>query len=512
MRRSSMRARIAAARGRSVMRRVRGAGRGRAASAPGATTARRSASSRNSWPREPRATSAAVTRSIAASASSSVRTRSWSASWPPIQEARWRVSSIRSSSPPERYALAFASSSSGDDARRGASRARAGSPSSALPDPARIDAGGDLERARVGVLDDRPSRRRRRARRDRRAARNRRLLMPSPRIALSTASAQASGWSRGSAGHADAELGLGRVAAAGQDPRRRPGARARARSRGPRRCRARTSRSASSTASACSRSPATATTAFAGPVRRRPEGADAVGRQRRARRTPRRRSRDPSARRPEHRLLEQDLGVLGGVVEVAADLLDDDLALAVDLGGSSDGPADQLAEDRHRPLGLAARHADPVDRRLAIRGRVERAADALDRLAQRARRRVRRRALERQVLEEVGHAGLLGRLEARAGAARTRRPRRTARAGSRAVITRGPSGSAVRSNIAGMVPEARLPADGRIEAAGADGRRPHAGRWSVERPTWAGSALEPVLQEEDDEGDRDDPHQRVDLG
>ena len=53
-------------------------------------------------------------------------------------------------------------------------------------------------------------------------------------------------------------------------------------------------------------------------------------------------------------------------------------------------PDDQLAEHVHRPLGLAPRHADPVDGRLAVRGRVERAADALDRLGDGARRRVGR--------------------------------------------------------------------------------------------------------------------------
>ena len=119
-------------------------------------------------------------------------------------------------------------------------------------------------------------------------------------------------------------------------------------------------------------------------------------------------------RRSEHRLLEQDLGHLRRVVEVPADLLDDDLALAVDLGRVERRPADQLAEHGHRPLGLPARDADPVDRGLAVRCRVERAADPFDRLAQGAGGRIRGGALERQVLQEVGHARLLGRLEARA--------------------------------------------------------------------------------------------------
>ena len=78
----------------------------------GATTAIRRASSRNSSAAR-RVTSADRTASTDSRASSSVNTRSWSASWPPIHDARWRVSSMRSSRPPERYALAFASSSSG---------------------------------------------------------------------------------------------------------------------------------------------------------------------------------------------------------------------------------------------------------------------------------------------------------------------------------------------------------------------------------------------------------------
>jgi hypothetical protein len=57
----------------------------------------------------------------------------------------------------------------------------------------RVDARRDLEGAGVGVVDD--------PRRDvSRTDRNRRLLMPSPRTALRTASVQLSGWSRCRAG------------------------------------------------------------------------------------------------------------------------------------------------------------------------------------------------------------------------------------------------------------------------------------------------------------------------
>src|SRR6185312_16401528 len=96
-----------------------------------------------------------------------------------------------------------------------------------------------------------------------------------------------------------------------------------------------------------------------GPVGRRPEGADAIRRQ--AANVGLLAADLATERaRPEHRLLEQDLRVLRRVVEVAADLLDDDLALAVDLGDVQVRPADELTEDRHGPLGLASGHADPV--------------------------------------------------------------------------------------------------------------------------------------------------------
>ena len=93
---------------------------------------------------------------------------------------------------------------------------------------------------------------------------------------------------------------------------------------------------------------------------------------------------------PEHRRLEQDLAVLGRVVEVRADLLDDDRPLALDVRALEPRPDDQLADDVHRPGRLAPRDAHPVDRRFAVGRGVERAADPLDRLADRPRRRDRR--------------------------------------------------------------------------------------------------------------------------
>ena len=66
-------------------------------------------------------------------------------------------------------------------------------------------------------------------------------------------------------------------------------------------------------------------------------------------------------------------------------------------------------------LRLTPRNPGPVHGGLAVRGGVGRAADALDRLADRAARGVAGRALEGQVLHEVGDAGIAGPLEPRAG-------------------------------------------------------------------------------------------------
>ena len=59
---------------------------------------------------------------------------------------------------------------------------------------------------------------------------------------------------------------------------------------------------------------------------------------------------DLAAQRPlaEQRLLDEHLGVLGRVVEVRADLLDDDRPLLVDVGVVERGVHDQLAEHGHR--------------------------------------------------------------------------------------------------------------------------------------------------------------------
>ena len=101
---------------------------------------------------------------------------------------------------------------------------------------------------------------------------------------------------------------------------------------------------------------------------------------------------DLAAQRPlaEHRLLDQHLAVLGGVVEVRADLLDDDRALLVDVGVGQARLDDELAQDVHRGRGLAPRDPGPVHRRLAVGRGIRRPADPLDRLRDRARRRIAR--------------------------------------------------------------------------------------------------------------------------
>src|SRR5439155_6862540 len=78
----------------------------------------------------------------------------------------------------------------------------------------------------------------------------------------------------------------------------------------------------------------------------------------------------PERAGPEHCLLEQRLSVLGRVVKIRADLLDDDGPLSVDLLLVEVRPNDQLTEDVHGPDRLAPRDANPVNGGLAIRGSV----------------------------------------------------------------------------------------------------------------------------------------------
>ncbi len=116
----------------------------------------------------------------------------------------------------------------------------------------------------------------------------------------------------------------------------------------------------------------------------------------------------------EDRQVEQHVDVLGRVVEVRADLLDDDVALLLDLLLVEQGPRHELPEDGHRQGDVPPRHAHVIDGRLAVRRGVERPADPLDGLGQGAGRGERGGPLEGQVLHEVGAAGLVDVLVARA--------------------------------------------------------------------------------------------------
>ena len=110
------------------------------------------------------------------------------------------------------------------------------------------------------------------------------------------------------------------------------------------------------------------------PIGRRPELADRRASAGPGCRPRRRRSRG-RGRVAEHRLLDEDLGVLGRIVEVRPDLLDDHRSLVVDLvvlaarGRTISSARTSIARSR-----LARRDADPVDGRLAVGRGVEAAA------------------------------------------------------------------------------------------------------------------------------------------
>src|SRR5688500_1054682 len=89
--------------------------------------------------------------------------------------------------------------------------------------------------------------------------------------------------------------------------------------------------------------------------------------------------------------------------------------------------------------------------------------------------------------------------------ARTYAAMETERApGTRELITRGPAGSAVRSNIAAMVQEGVCRPDTVMP-------RPAAGASNLSGISDDG-VVQPGLHEEDHEGDGHDPHQGVDVG
>ena len=277
----------------------------------------------------------------------------------------------------------------------------------------RIDPGRDLERAGVGVVDearaDVVGQAALLAHRQEQAAAH-----PVAEDRVEERERPAVGVVAAQAGQPDDELGLGRSARLPTRTRSPAGSAGAGSKPGIVPLPVPNAAAARSTASACSMSPATATTVLAGRyVVAQKSRIVVVGQGPDARLV----AADLAAQRPvaEERGLEQGLGVLGRIVLVGADLLDDDRPLAVDLLASRTRPDDELAEDVHRARRLAPRDADPVDGRLAVGGGVERAADALDRLADRPRRRVGRRALERDVLHEMGDAGLGRGFQARTG-------------------------------------------------------------------------------------------------
>ena len=362
-----------------------GGPRARAGSAPGRPP-------RDAGPRRGRAgrrvagRPGASTASTAASASSRVSTRSWSASWPPIHDATWRVSSMRSSRPPGEVALGLLQLGRRDElvAQPGEldeDRLEGGRQTG------RIDPGRHLQRPGVGVVDQPGRRRRRRDPSSSRTDRKSRLLMPSPRTALRTARVQLSGMVAMQGRHAEADLRLARVALAGRAGAARPGSTGAGANSGPRRCRSR--RRVDETDRLVVGQVADDRDDRVGrPVGAPPEVADGVFGQRPGCLPRRRRSRGRAARRRT-----SPSGTGSGSTPTGSSRYERISSMITVRSLSMSRvlearPDDQLADDVHRAVDLAARHAHPVDRRLAVGGRVERATDALDRLADRAGRRV----------------------------------------------------------------------------------------------------------------------------
>jgi len=117
----------------------------------------------------------------------------------------------------------------------------------------------------------------------------------------------------------------------------------------------------------------------------------------------------------ERRAVDQVLGDDRRLVVGAGDLLDHDAALAVELGGVDARAADEVGQQVDR-LGDDLGPARDVEGHEVVRRvGVEHRAHALGGLVDLAVVVVLLAALEHEVLEEVGHAVLLGALGARAG-------------------------------------------------------------------------------------------------
>jgi hypothetical protein len=105
-------------------------------------------------------------------------------------------------------------------------------------------------------------------------------------------------------------------------------------------------------------------------------------------------------------LVDERVDAVLRLVAVHPDLLDHHLALLIDVRVAQQRRADHVRDDVEREEVVPRDHARPEDGDLLVRGRVHRAADALDGLADVLRERSLRGPLEHDVLEEVRGAGV----------------------------------------------------------------------------------------------------------
>jgi hypothetical protein len=127
---------------------------------------------------------------------------------------------------------------------------------------------------------------------------------------------------------------------------------------------------------------------------------------------------------PIQQLVEQREDVVRRRVDVHPDLVDDDRLLCRQVGATQDRVQGELADSMERHAELLGRHLGAVDRQLAVGAGIDRSADALDDLRQRARLRVVARALEHEVLQQMRQPGVSLVLVARADRDEDRNARR----------------------------------------------------------------------------------------
>ena len=106
-------------------------------------------------------------------------------------------------------------------------------------------------------------------------------------------------------------------------------------------------------------------------------------------------------------LVEEEVGHLAGVVGDHRQLFEDDLPLLLHLLGLEDGRAHHVGQHVQGEGEVGRRHLAVVDRELAVGAAVEEAAHAVDGLGDLAGGGPLGAALEAEVLDEVGEAGLL---------------------------------------------------------------------------------------------------------